>query len=145
MGAGLYYESTNGGRSMKQKLVIFLVVLILIGSLWFVKNLIEYNNCWDGLSSAVRDEWESTGESGSHPILDFIRRGLGSGCPAGLDKLQEPGATIASLQDAVGELETQQRVLQAEVGAIRKELKERRINDGRMQAEIDGVKNEINK
>lgn len=101
--------------------MVILAVLLLGGS-WFVRNLIAYNKCWEGLSPAVRDEWESTGESGSNPLFDFMKRGFGSGCPTGLKALQEPETSIQELRDAVRLLQTDQNALKAEVEDIKSEM-----------------------
>lgn len=106
-----------------------ILIALLVGSIWFVGNLIAYNKCWDGLSPAVRDEWESTGESGGNRLSEFIKHGLNSGCPAGLDDLREPEATILNLQDNVQQLELNQRALQGEVDALRKAIAEREEAD----------------
>jgi len=104
---------------------IILLIAFLAGSVWFIGNLIAYNNRWKGLSPALRSEWENTGEKDENPIVVFVKRGLGMSLPQGLDQFREPGVTILNLQDAVRKLETNQRLLEAEVDAIRAELMER--------------------
>ncbi len=112
------------GKSGRGKVIAIVVLAaMLLGGGWFVRNLIVYNNCWEGLSPAVRDEWESTGESGGNPFFDFIRHGLDSGCPAGLEALQEPQISIQELRDAVRLLQTDQNGLKAEVEEIKSRFK----------------------
>ncbi|MFA7254560.1 MAG: hypothetical protein WC133_00475 [Candidatus Omnitrophota bacterium] len=104
-------------------IIIFILMALLVGSIWFAMNLIAYNKCWEGLSPAVRDEWESTGESGSNPFFDFMKRGFGSGCPTGLEALQEPETSIQELRDAVQQLEKKNDLMQAEIDDIKSNIK----------------------
>lgn len=134
---------------MRKKIPIIVVapilIVFLVGSVWFVGNLIAYNKHWDGLSPALRDEWESTGEKEESPIAVFMKRGLGVGIPKGLDQFREPGVTISNLRDSVKKVEMQQRVLVAEVEAIRKEMEEISSNNGRMRSEIDAITSKTEK